>query len=174
MQITTTKQLMDQSKPFKALFWGSIVCILVGAILCIIFPFTSCSSYSYNYYSCYDYYYYYIYECYSGSTYYCCQSGYSYCGSSYCVTKPLYPWYRPCAGVMITGSSLIGLGGLLAIFVFVMFCNFRSKIKRGVYNHMVCPQYQGLNQPLYGNPVIVYSDQQVQPQFHAGNQINQS
>ena len=42
MQMITTKQLMDRSKVFRFLFWGSIVCVALGIILSIVYPFTSC------------------------------------------------------------------------------------------------------------------------------------
>ena len=81
----TTKQLMDQSKCFRLLFWGSIFFISVGVILCIIFPFTSCYKYT-SYYSCSYYYSPYTYQC----TYYCCKSEYNWCGDSYCISRPHY------------------------------------------------------------------------------------
>jgi hypothetical protein len=183
MYVTTTKQLIDQSKCFRFLFWGSILLVCIGILLMIIFPFTSCSRPSY--YSCSWYFPNYYNECTSYGVKYCCPSGYTYCGSGYCATKPLL--YRACDAVIITGGSIMGVGFFLAIFVFVMFCNFRSKIKnagylgvqflppQGVYN----PGQLAFNQPAqaYNPPVIIYSDQsyqqpqpqqQQQPQGQAG------
>ena len=37
----TTKQLMDRSKLFRPLFWGSIVCVAVGIILTMVSIFGS-------------------------------------------------------------------------------------------------------------------------------------
>lgn len=172
MYATTTKQLMDQSKCFRLLFWGSIFFISVGVILCIIFPFTSCSRYNYN--SCAWYYYAYPNECTSYSVTYCCQNGYSSCGGYYCIEKPLR--YSACAGVIIAGGSLTGVGFFLAIFVFIMFCNFRGKIRNGAYLGMAQPiqpnAYQGAYNPNYApNPVIIYSDQ---PSNQTANHVNLS
>lgn len=175
MYATTTKQLMDQSKCFRLIFWGSIFFISVGVLLMIIFPFTTCSRYSY--YSCSWYYYNYPNECTSFAVTYCCQSGYGSCGSYYCIEKPLL--YRACDWVIITGGSMMGVGFFLAIFVFIMFCNFRGKIKNGAYLGM--PQliqpypyqaYQGAYNPNYApSPVIVYSDQ---PNSQTPNHVNLS
>jgi hypothetical protein len=84
------------------------------------------------------------------------------------VEKPML--YRACDGVIIAGGSLIGVGLFLAIFVFVMFCNYRSKARNGAYLGMGFPPQIQPVQPIfypyqqglhgnYSNPVIVYSDQ---------------
>lgn len=154
MRATTTKQLMDQSKLFRFLFWGSISTIILGTIFMIVFPFSDC-----NYHSC-SWWYYNSYECSSGGEHYCCYSGAtSYCGNwNYC-------WYKPrqaCIGWMIAGSTLMGLGFLLAIFVFVMFCNFRSKIRNGT-GYLNVPGNQVFNG--YQPPVVIYSNQNQYPQY---------
>jgi hypothetical protein len=163
---TTTKQLMDQSKLFRFLFWGSIASIVIGLILCTIFPFTDCNSYSA--YSCSWWYYSYPYQCTNNGKVYCCPSSSSYCSYSYCYEKPYT--YSACIGLLIAGSSLLALGGLLAIFVFVMFCNFRSKIRNGGY----IPaggygQIAGYPQP----PIVIYSDQRQQQQPYYPQQQQQ-
>jgi ABC-type lipoprotein release transport system permease subunit len=151
IRATTTKQLMDQSKLFRFLFWGSIACICIGTISFIIFPFTDCSyrSCAWSYPSA-------PYECKAYGSSYCCSS-YQYCGDyRYCWPRPIYP----CIGWMIAGSTLIALGFLFAIVVFIMFCNFRNRIKNGTayLNMPSCP--------VYPSPIIVYSNQNLpQPQY---------
>jgi len=151
---TTTKQLMDQSKLFRFVFFGSIVCICIGIICYIIFPFSTCYRHSCSWY------YYSTYECNSYGIAYCCSFSSTYCGnSSYCQMKPT----SVCFGWMIAGSSLMGLGGLLAIFVFIMFCNFRSKLRNGTAYLKMPPANQ---YPIYQQPIIIYSDQnQLQGQY---------
>ncbi len=147
MRATTTKQLMDQSKLFRFLFWGSIVLISVGVICFIVFPFTNC-----NYRSC-SWYYYNSYECRSGGDTYCCYQSATYCGNwNYCWYKPT----QPCLGWMIAGSTLICSGFLMGIFVFVMFCNYRAKIRNGT-GYLKMPPQQVFNP--YQPQVIIYSDQ---------------
>lgn len=153
MRATTTKQLMDQSKLFRFLFWGSISAFCLGVICMIVLPFTECS-----YYSC-SWWYSSSYECYSGGKAYCCYSGATYCGNwNSCWYKPM----RPCTGWMVAGSTLMTFGFLLAIFVFVMFCNFRSKIRNGT-GYLNVPGNQVFN--AYQPPVVIYSNQN-QPQLY--------
>lgn len=159
MYTATTKQLMDQSKLFRFLFWGSILLVATGVIFSIVFPFSKCAQYNY-YYSCSWYYSSYSYECYTNGMAYCCQSGYGYCGSSYCMPKPFY--YRPCVWMIIAGGSMMGVGFFLSIFVFVMFCNFRNKVRRGEYVGMPYLQPIYIHYPVPNGQVsqpIVYSDQ---------------
>lgn len=170
MQATTTKQLMDQSRGFRIAFWSSLFFVCIGTFLMITYPFTSCRIYRY---SCSFYFTsYFGNECVgTNGLRYCCSSGYSYCGSSnYCGVKPMS--YGACDAVIITGGSFLGVGMLIAIFVFVMFYNFRSQVKNGGYiNGQFPPQPQGVYnpvpQPYYPsnqpNPIIIYSDQKSAP-----------
>jgi hypothetical protein len=66
--------------------------------------------------------------------------------------------------MLIAGATLLGVAGLMAIFVLVMFCNFRARIKKGGYANMPYVPQPISNQPAYGNPIVVYSDQYNQPQ----------
>lgn len=154
MQVTTTKQLMDRSKVFRLLFWGSIVCVSAGLILSIVYPFTSCytvskRSCSWNYGSSYPF------ECQSYNVVFCCSYGFSSCGSnSYCRIKPSY--YFPCDGVIIAAWSLLGTGLFQAIFVFVLFCKYRQQVREGQYLNFPQSNNPFINQ--YASPVLVYSD----------------
>lgn len=160
---------MDKSVPFRFLFWGTIVLFTAAIILSIIFPFTNCYNSSY-YYSCSWYNSYYYYECSTGYSTYCCStSSYSYCGnSSYCIPKPNYYNYgRPCMGFIIAAWVLYGVSFLMAIGVFIMFCQLRDRVRQGAYANLAVnpgnvivnnqPNYQP--PPIYGNPVM-YSDNQ--------------
>ena len=136
MQVTT-KQLMDRSKLFRLLFWGSIVCVVVGIILSIVYPFTSCyttskRSCTWNFGSAYPF------ECQSYNVVFCCGYGFSSCGNnSYCRIKPSYNFH--CDGVIIAAWSLLGTGLFLAIFVFVLFCKYRQQVREGKYLSMPRP-----------------------------------
>ena len=153
MQVTT-KQLMDRSKLFRLLFWGSIVCVVVGIILSIVYPFTSCyttskRSCTWNFGSAYPF------ECQSYNVVFCCGYGFSSCGNnSYCRIKPSYNFH--CDGVIIAAWSLLGTGLFLAIFVFVLFCKYRQQVREGKYLSM--PQANPFFYQNYASPVLVYSD----------------
>jgi len=69
MQRLNTKQMMDNSKCFTFLFWGTIFMATVAFILNIIESFISYSDSSE--YNCRDYYYYNTYECVRYGMYYC-------------------------------------------------------------------------------------------------------
>jgi hypothetical protein len=156
MFATTTSQLMAQSKLFKALFGGSIAFIVIGTIMCSVFPFVNCGANVSL--SCASYYTYFIYDCISGGTSYCCGNGYGTCGNySYCIVKPYS--YQGCVGLLIAGSTLLGLGGLLAIFVLVMFFNFRARVKRGAYfgmNYAPAQPIQPILQQKPNEPMMWY------------------
>jgi hypothetical protein len=63
---------------------------------------------------------------------------------------------------MIAGSTMMAFGGLLAIFVFIMFCNYRGKIKNGTgYLRMPQQTYP----PAYQQPIVIYSDQNQANQY---------
>ena len=153
LRATTTKQLMDQSKLFRFLFFGSIVSIFIAIICLIIFPFSSCYVHSCSWY------YYSTYECSNYGSTFCCYNASPYCGSYNCYLKPT----GICLGWMIAGNSFFCLGGLMAIFVFIMFCNFRSKLRNGTAYLKMPPVHQ---YPVYQPPIIVYSDQNQLPGQH--------
>jgi len=85
---------------------------------------------------------------------YCCRSGFSYCGDTYyCSLKPAY--YRACDGIIIAGGVLIGCGLLFAFGVFIMFCNFRTKLRNaGGYYAFYNPIIPSV--PAFGQPNIQY------------------
>jgi hypothetical protein len=164
----STKQLMDKSKCFTFLFWGAIVVFSLAVLLNIIWPFTSCNDYysscSYSYYQCTSY-----------GTVYCCPSSYS-CSSYYCYPKNNYP----CPGLIIAAGVMYGLAFLMAIVVFIMFCQLKERARLGVYadsnnptNHLIYnspPLYVPSHQfypPSY-NPPIVYSDGNSQSNGNTG------
>lgn len=66
--------------------------------------------------------------------------------------------------MIITGSSLIGLGLLLAIFVFVMFRNFKQRVRNGDYSQQIIVPtvfpvyYNNIAAPINNNNQVVYSD----------------
>jgi hypothetical protein len=56
---------------------------------------------------------------------------------------------------MLAGIMMMLFGGLLAIIAFIMFCNYRGKIKIGAaYLRMSQQPYL----PAYQQPIPIYSD----------------
>lgn len=163
---------MTQSKLFRFVFGATVASITLGVICFIIFPFSDC-----NYRACYMYFPN-PYQCQAYGRQYCCNGNYSSyrCGDlSYC--WPLFN--NPCIGWLIAGSALLVAGGLFAFSTFVMFCNFKNRIKNGTgyLNMPVQPYYQHpvVNFPLQANLSRTQDQQaqqaQPQPQQENGRRL---
>ena len=70
--------------------------------------------------------------------------------------------------MLISGATLLGIAGVLAVIVIVMFCNFRARIKKGAYQNIAKQTFSANPQTFY-NPIIVYPNQ---TRYTQGGKVN--
>lgn len=158
----STKQLMQQSIPFKFAFCTSIALVIAIIVLGIVSASVTCRNY-FEYKSCSYASSYYYNQCYNGMTY-CCSSSYSYCGDYYCRTLDSFSYYRGnvCWGIFNAMWGCSALCFFLSIITIALFCNLRKKAQMNIMMH-AANQYNNSIAQLYVPPLAFPNQNQPVP-----------